>query len=59
MPDYRLKNGTVWTVKDKDIESFMNSEHGKGATLIEDPSAKKEGPADVRDQTWWMVLWSH
>ena len=47
MPDYRLKNGTVWTVKDKDIESFMNSEHGKGATLIEDPSAKKEGPADV------------
>jgi hypothetical protein len=35
MPDYRLKNGKIVTVKEEDVQSFMNSKHGEGAVLIE------------------------
>ena len=35
MPDYKLKNGEIVTVKEEDVQSFMNSKHGNGAVLIE------------------------
>ena len=52
MPDYRLKNGKIVTVKEEDIQSFMSSKLGNGAVLIEEEVkpvkteavAKKDAP---------------
>jgi hypothetical protein len=47
MPDYRLKNGKIVTVKEEDIQSFMSSKLGNGAVLIEEEvkPVKTEGSA--------------
>ena len=35
MPDYKLKNGEIVTVKEEDVQSFMGSKHSDEAVLIE------------------------
>ena len=50
MPDYRLLDGRIITVKEEDVASFMNSKLGLGSMLIpveEVVPAKTLGPVDV------------
>ena len=51
MPDYKLKNGQVVTVRDEDIDSFLSSKHGDGAIIVEAlEGSKKEIDSVVADQ---------
>ena len=40
MPDYKLKTGRTVTVKEEDVQSFMDSKYGDGAVLIEAEETK-------------------
>lgn len=45
MPKYKLSNGKYIVVQDNDVQSFLNSEIGKGAELIQ------EGPVPIEDKS--------
>jgi hypothetical protein len=51
MPDYKLKNGKIVTVKEEDVQSFMNSKHGDGAVLIEAEETKPVKTKAVATET--------
>ena len=51
MPDYKLKNGKIVTVKEEDVQSFMSSKHGDGAVLIEAKETKPVKTEAVATET--------